>query len=103
MEDEEGEELGCFSGRGGSDYESTEFQKSEFKKACLFQWLFYDIFVSVLRLLILNDSLYSYKVCFVEIVKSESWMLCQPHSYQNFEVWKLKMQVILIQVVGNMT
>lgn len=37
MEDEEGEDLGCFPGRGDSDSKSTGFQKREFKKAHLLQ------------------------------------------------------------------
>lgn len=37
MEDEEGEDLGCFPGKGDSDSKSTGFQKRELKKAHLLQ------------------------------------------------------------------
>jgi hypothetical protein len=58
MDGEEREELGFFPGTGDSDYESTGFQKSGFKKANLLQGHFYDILIFVLRLLILNDSVF---------------------------------------------
>lgn len=59
-EDEEGEDLGCFPGKGDSDSKSTGFQKRELKKAHLLQWHFDDILVFVPRLLVVNESSYSY-------------------------------------------